>query len=87
MDQKVKDDLAALFGTESNFDNSMAQCLYPEVGVSFQQTAPMLPDNVLVSFSCDHVEAKNFQWPFANKGLTQDTVKKFAAINKKLFGG
>lgn len=87
MDQSLKDDLATLFGTESNFDSTMAQCLYPEVGVSFQQTPPMLPDNVLVSFSCNHVEAKNFQWPHPNKGLKQDTIKKFSEINKKLFGG
>ncbi|MBI5537469.1 MAG: hypothetical protein HY898_32400 [Deltaproteobacteria bacterium] len=87
MDQKLKEDLATLFGTESNFDSAMAQCLYPEVGVSFQQPPPMLPDNVLVSFSCNHVEAKNFQWPHPNKGLKQETIKKFSEINKKLFGG
>ena len=87
MDQKLKDELAELLGTESNFDSKMGQCLYPELGISFMQPPPMLPDNVLVSFSCNRVEAKNFQWPFANKGLKQDTVKKFSNMTQQLFGG
>jgi hypothetical protein len=47
----------------------------------------MLADNVLVSFSCNRVEAKNFQWPFANRGLKQETVKKFSTLSQQLFGG
>lgn len=87
MDQKLKDELANLLGTEKNYDSRMGQCLYPELGISFQQPPPMLPDNVLVSFSCNRVEAKNFQWPFADKGMKQDTVKKFSNITQQLFGG
>ncbi len=45
----------------------------------------MPPNDVLVSFSCNQVAARNFAWPFPNTGMTTSTVKELADIVSKVF--
>lgn len=87
LDPKLRENLIDIFGKESNYDEKAGACLYPELGVSYPQAAPMLPYNILISFSCNRIEPKNFQWPHPNRGLKKETVQKFSAINQQLFGG
>jgi hypothetical protein len=85
LDAKMREQLIDILGYDSSFDTKRSQCLYPELGISFAQgTLP--PADVLVSFSCNQVQARNFQWPFQVNGLTQDTVKKFSVVTQQLFG-
>ncbi len=87
MDSKIREQLIDIFGKDKNFDEKAGACLYPELGVSYPQPTPMLPYDILISFSCNRIEPKNFQWPHANRGLKKETVQKFSSINQQLFGG
>ncbi len=85
MDQKIRDQIIDLVGYESSFETKSSNCLYPELGMSFAGGTP--PADVLVSFSCKQVQARNFQWPFPENGLKKDTVDKFQSMTQQLFGG
>ncbi len=88
-DPSLRKELAQLFGTEGNFNDRHDTCpaLYPEFGVTMAQPEnPMAPANVLVSMSCQRVQAFNFQWPYAKDGLKDETIKKFASILTHAFG-
>lgn len=85
MDPAVRKDVINIFGYEKSFGIKKSQCLYPELGMSFG--APPQTTDLLVSFSCNQVQARNFQWPHMDNGLTDDTVKKLSAVIQKLFGG
>lgn len=87
LDSKMRTQLIDIFGKESNFDEKAGACLYPELGVSYPQTPPMLPYDILISFSCNRIEPKNFQWPHPGRGMKKDTVQKFSSITQQLFGG
>jgi hypothetical protein len=85
LDPKLREQLVDILGYPESFGTKKSNCLYAEMGVSFQQMPA--PADVLVSFSCNKAEARNFTWPHTENGLTEDTVKKFSAITQKLFGG
>jgi len=87
LDPKLREKLIDIFGNESNFDEKAGACLYPELGVSYPQAPPMLPYDILISFSCNRIEPKNFQWPHPNRGIKKETVQKFSAVTQQLFGG
>jgi hypothetical protein len=86
MDPDLREQIIDIFGYEKSFDSKKSPCMFPELGLSFgggaQQGA-----NVLVSFSCNQVQARNFNWPHADTGLTQKTVQNLSQIIQKLFGG
>jgi hypothetical protein len=83
-DEDSRKELAKILGDADNFDNSGSTNMFPELGLSF---APMgsQPNDLLVSFSCNNVDAKTFAWPHPNRGLKADTQKKLAVVIKKIF--
>jgi hypothetical protein len=85
-DQKQKDELIDIFGFEKNFDNTHASCMYAEFGFSFARIQQP-PADVLVSLSCDQVQAQSFIWPHKNTGLTPDSVSRLTKVARALFGG
>ncbi len=87
MDSKLHDELIDIFGYDKNFGTKKSPCMFPELGVSFGAGGAQPPADVLVSFSCNQVQARNFPWPHPDNGLQDDTVKKLSAVIQKLFGG
>ena len=85
VDTNLKEELADILGHESNFQAAHANCLYAEMGLSFQSGPGMMPNNVLISFSCNQVGARNFAWPFPNTGMKPDTVKELSDVVNKLW--
>jgi hypothetical protein len=85
-DQKQRDELIDIFGFDKNFDNTHGNCMYAEFGFSFARIQ-QAPADVLVSLSCDQVEARNFIWPHKNTGLTPDSVNRLTKIARTMFGG
>jgi hypothetical protein len=85
-DPSIKSDIIDLFGHASNFQNTPPSCLYAEFGFALgQPNAP--PADILVSLSCEQVQAFNFPWPYTQTGVTPDSQKKFASIASRVFQG
>jgi len=87
IDQDTKDKLAELFGDEDNFQNEHDACMYPELGLGWS-TQPNMPNyELLISFSCNQVQAaQGFSWPHATGvGMKPKTVESLATIVSKLF--
>jgi hypothetical protein len=86
IDEKLKEDLADILGDEDNFQDEHANCMYAELGLSFTSASGGPSNDVLVSFSCNQVQAAGgFAWPHPSVGLTPDAVKKLAEVAGKLF--
>jgi hypothetical protein len=86
IDEKLKQDLADILGNASNFQDEHANCMYAEVGLSFTSATGGTPNDMLISFSCNQVQAAGgFAWPHPSVGLKPDTVKKLAEVTSKLF--
>ena len=86
VDQKLKDELIDIFGFEKHFDDTHGNCVYAEFGFSFARVGQP-PADVLVSLSCDQVQAQNFMWPYRNTGLTPDVVQRISKVSQTIFGG
>jgi hypothetical protein len=86
MDEKLRQELVDIFGYEKNFDNTHGNCVYAEFGFSFARIAQP-PADVLVSLSCDQVQAQNFIWPHKSTGLTPDSMQRITKVAQALFGG
>jgi hypothetical protein len=86
-DASTKADILDVFGHQSNFANPGQSCMYAELGFAIAQPNNPTPADILVSLSCQQVQAYNFGWPYQQTGLTPDTDKKFADIVKKVFQG
>jgi hypothetical protein len=86
MDTKMRSDIIDIFGYEKSFGPKKSPCMFPELGLSFGAGGAQTAD-VLVSFSCNQVQARNFAWPHPDNGMKDETVKKLSAIIQKLFGG
>jgi hypothetical protein len=57
--------------------------MYAEMGISFQSGGAL--NDLLVSFSCNTIEARGFAWPHPYRGLKPKTVKKLAGIVQKIW--
>ena len=86
IDPKLRDELIDIFGFEKNFDDSHSSCVYAEFGFSFARINQP-PADVLVSLSCDQVQAQNFIWPHKSTGLTPDTAARISKVSQMIFGG
>lgn len=85
-DPKQHDEVLDILGHDSNFVVQHDNCMYAEFGFSIANpTAP--PADVLVSLSCDQVQAFNFAWPYTKTGISGDSAKRIAAVVQKAFGG
>ncbi len=85
VDERLKEELAEVMGDEDNFNNKHSNCLYAEMGISFQSGPGTQPNDMLISFSCNQVQARTFAWPHSATGMSGDGVKKIAKIVKKLW--
>jgi hypothetical protein len=86
-DPKQHDEVLDVLGHDTNFVVQHDNCMYAEFGVSIAQLNNAPPADVLVSLSCDQVQAFNFAWPYSKTGISGDTAKRFAAVVQKVFGG
>jgi hypothetical protein len=82
----TRKELGDIFGSKSNFDGTFSPCMYAEFGMRVEQGG-MPPADTLISLSCDHVDAVGYAWPFADRGLKPDTVKRFAKVMQGIWGG
>lgn len=85
-DENLRKELIEIFGYEKNFDNTHSGCMYAEFGVSFARLNQP-PADVLVSLSCDNVQAQNFAWPHRYRGLTPDAVRRLVRASQVVFVG
>ncbi|HEX2731369.1 MAG TPA: hypothetical protein VHM70_07190 [Polyangiaceae bacterium] len=85
INQDLKEHLAELLGDKDSFQPAQSNCMYAEMGISFSSTPAAAPNDVLISFSCNQMQAHNFIWPHQNSGMTPDTVKDLADVVAKLF--
>lgn len=86
-DAGVKGDILATFGHASSFAAAQSTCMYAELGFAIAQSNGPTPADILVSLSCEDIQAYNFVWPYSQMGITPDTEKKFAQIEQKVFVG
>jgi len=86
IDTKLRDELVDIFGFAKNFDDTHASCVYAEFGFSFARIGQP-PADVLVSLSCDQVQAQNFIWPHKSTGLTPDSTQRIIKASQAIFGG
>jgi hypothetical protein len=86
-DSGVKSDIVDLFGHSSSFQSAPSSCMFAEFGFAMAQPSSPTPADVLVSLSCEQVQAFNFAWPYPQTGLTPDSSKKVVAIAQRVFQG
>jgi hypothetical protein len=86
IDPRLREELINIFGFEKNFDDSHGNCVYAEFGYSFARIGQP-PADVLVSLSCDQVQAQNFLWPHRNTGLTPDSASRIVKVSQAVFIG
>jgi hypothetical protein len=86
MDSRLREELINIFGFEKNFDDTHAACVYAEFGFSFARIGQP-PADVLVSLSCDQVQAQNFLWPHRSTGLTSDSTSRIIKASQAIFIG
>ncbi|HEX4448733.1 MAG TPA: hypothetical protein VH044_18445 [Polyangiaceae bacterium] len=86
-DAGVKSDITDLFGHGSNFQNAPATCMFAEFGFAMGQINAPAPADVLVSLSCEQVQAFNFAWPYPQTGVTPGAAQKVASIAGRVFQG
>ncbi len=83
IDEDVKGDLAKILGKESNFDNNHPACLYAEMGLAFSSGGPS--NDLLISFSCNQVNARTFAWPHPATGMKPKTVQQLSEVVQQLW--
>ncbi|HLK39596.1 MAG TPA: hypothetical protein VKU41_22730 [Polyangiaceae bacterium] len=86
-DPSIKSDIVDAFGHSSNFQNAPPSCMFAEFGFAIANPNAPTPADILVSLSCQQVQAYNFSWPYAQTGITPDTDKKIAAVAQRVFAG
>jgi hypothetical protein len=87
IDVSLKEQLGELLGEEDSFKSQHAPCMYAEMGLSFSTNPSAPPNDVLISFSCEQMQAYNFVWPHPNTGITPDTTKALSEVVSRLFPG
>lgn len=85
MDPELKETLGDLFGDEDNYQSQHQGCMYPELGLSFTPPEGAPRYDLLVSFSCNQVNAVSFAWPHKAAGMTPNMVKALSEIVPQLF--
>lgn len=85
-DPELREELAEIFGDEDNFHNQHSSCMYAEMGLAWGG-APGANNELLISFSCNQVQARGFMWPHGAVGMKKDTVGKLSELVSKIFPG
>ncbi len=86
-DSGVQSSILDTLGHKSNFGTPAQNCMYAELGISIAQPNNPAPANILVSLSCQQVQAFNIQWPYPQTGLTPNSEKKFVQMTQQVFAG
>jgi hypothetical protein len=86
-DANVATQIINTLGHQSSFGAPPQNCMYAELGISIAQPNNPTPANILVSLSCQTVQAFNITWPYPQTGLTPDSEKTFVAITQQVFAG
>lgn len=87
MDPELREQIIDIFGYDKNFHSMKSPCMFPEFGMSFGGGGAQPPANVLVSYACNQVQARNFNWPHPDTGMKEKTVQNLNEVIQKLFGG
>jgi len=87
MDPDLREAIIDIFGYDKNFQAAKSPCMFPEFGMSFGGGGAQPPANVLISYACNQVQARNFNWPHPDNGMKEKTVKSLNEVIQKLFGG
>ena len=85
LDRDLKDQLGKLLGNPDNFQTDHGSCMFSEMGLSFTPPAGGPSNDLLLSFSCNQIQARTFARPHPNQGLKPDTVKQLDAIVQKIW--
>jgi hypothetical protein len=85
-DPGVNHDIVDVFGHASNFQGSASNCMFAEFGFAMAQPNGPTAD-ILVSLSCEQVQAFNISWPYSQSSLAPDASKKIASIAQRVFQG
>ncbi len=85
MDPDLREQIIDILGYKKNFNNKKSPCMFPEFGMAFG--GPQGSANVLISYSCNQVQARNFTWPHPDNGMKEKTVRNMSDVIQKLFGG
>lgn len=86
-DPNVASQIINTLGHQSSFGAPPQNCMYAELGISITQPNNPAPANILVSLSCQTVQAFNITWPYPQTGLTPDSEKTFVAVTQQVFAG
>lgn len=86
-DPALREELAELLGDEDNFQLEHQPCNYPELGLGWAPQANMPPYEILISFSCNNIQAaQGFSWPHATGiGMKPKLVEGLTHIVQQLF--
>lgn len=87
MDPSLREKIIDIFGYEKSFHSKKSPCMFPEFGMAFGGGGAQPSANVLISYSCNQVQARNFNWPHPDTGLTEKTVQNLNGVIQQLFGG
>jgi hypothetical protein len=84
-DDKLKDELLDIFGSEDSFSGQRGNCFMPGMGVTLARSnAP--PVELLISLSCNQAQGDGFRWPYPNNGFTTETHERLSKIYQSLWG-
>jgi hypothetical protein len=85
IDPDLKEELGKILGKEKNFDEKHANCMYAEMGLSFTSGMGPAPNDVLISYSCNQVAARNFAWPHPQTGLKPGTLEDLSKVVQQIW--
>ena len=86
-DADLREQLAELLGDEDNFQLEHQPCNYAELGLGWATQANVPPYEILISFSCNNIQAaQGFSWPHATGiGMKPKLVEGLTKIVQQLF--
>lgn len=87
MDLELREELADMLGDEDNFQMEHQGCNYAELGLGWVTQPNMPPYELLISFSCNNIQAaQGFGWPHATGiGMKPKLVEGLTQIIQQLF--
>ncbi|HEY3234061.1 MAG TPA: hypothetical protein VGJ84_05065 [Polyangiaceae bacterium] len=85
LDSELKERLGKILGDEDNFQAEHAACGYSEFGIAFVPMSGGRSNDLLISFSCNHIMAQSFPWPFPHSGMKPSTVKELSEVVNKIW--
>jgi hypothetical protein len=87
LDPELREELADLFGDEDNFQSEHQPCSYAELGLGWTSQPGLPPYEMLISFSCNQVQAaQGFAWPHdSGIGMKAKTVSGLTRVVQQLF--